>query len=309
VTVDVSVILPTHAPHPGRLARTLAGLRAQTWPRDRWELLVVDNASPDPAVLAGADLCWHPRARLLCEGRLGLAQARLAGFRQAAGEFLVLVDDDNVLDPGYLEEVVTVFGKYPTLGAIGGKSLPEWEAAPPSWVHEFAECLALRDRGDREERVPPGGPPGNPPCSPVGAGMALRRAAAAAYVAKAADGPTVPDRCGRVLSSGGDNDIVLTVLAAGWEVGYDPQLRLTHLIPAGRLTRDYLGRLNRASSRSWVGVLALHGIRPWPRIARWTVPARKLRAWWRCRAWRDPAAYVRWQGACGQFEGQAELDV
>src|SRR5205807_595076 len=142
-----------------------------------------------------------------------------------------------------------------------------------------------------------------------GAGMALRRAAAEQYVrhVEGAGSFVVPDRCGASLSSGGDNDIVLTILEAGWQVGYFPQLRLTHLIPAGRLTRDYLARLSRDSSRSWVQVLDRHGIRPWPRIGRWTLLPRKLRAFLRYRAWRDPAAYVRWRGACGMFEGRAAL--
>jgi hypothetical protein len=137
--------------------------------------------------------------------------------------------------------------------------------------------------------------------------MVLRRQAAMAYAGQAGDDPAVVDRKGGSLSSGGDNDIVLSVLEAGWEVGYFPRLRLTHLIPAARTSREYLGRLNHGSTRSWVQVLARHGIRPWKAVPRWTVPARKLRAWWRYRAWRDPAAYVRWCGACGNFEGRAEL--
>ena len=53
------------------------------------------------------------------------------------------------------------------------------------------------------------------------------------------------DRTGTSLASGGDNDLVFTALHAGGEVAYFPELRLTHLIPAGRLAPDYLTRLNR----------------------------------------------------------------
>src|SRR5262249_8494301 len=94
--LDVSVILPTHAPHAGRLARALAGLREQTLPRDRWELLIVDNASPDQGIFAAVDLHWHSNARIVREERLGLTHARVAGIRAASGDALVFVDDDNV---------------------------------------------------------------------------------------------------------------------------------------------------------------------------------------------------------------------
>jgi glycosyltransferase involved in cell wall biosynthesis len=303
--MNVSVLIPTHNPHAGRLGRTLAGLRAQTLPVGDWELIVVDNGS---SVAVAPDMGWHPSARVVREPRLGLTFARLAGAAAAAAPVLVFVDDDNVLAPDYLARVVEVFAAHPRLGAGGGKSVPEWEAAPGPWVGEFAGPLALRDLGDAEQLADAKTQPGYPPCSPIGAGMALRAEAWAAYArATAADPDAVTDRRGGSLASGGDCDIVLHVLAAGWQVGYFPQLALTHLIPTGRTAPDYLARLNHGIAKSWVEVLARHGIRPWPPVARWTVPLRRWRAYFRTRAWAGPAQYVRWRGACGQFEGRALL--
>ena len=62
----------------------------------------------------------------------------------------------------------------------------------------------------------------------------------------------------------------------------------------------------RASFRDYVRVLALHGIRPWPAIPRWTVPLRQLKAWFTLRAWRDLPGSIRWHGVKGQIEGRAE---
>ncbi len=305
----VSVLIPTHAPNIARLSRTLDGLRHQKLSSDRWELILVDNASPDRSFLASLDLSWHPRFRTVREDRLGLTFARLAGFEAASGTFLVLVDDDNVLAPDYLSEALEAFNRFPRLGAIGGRCLPEWEVAPPAWTAEFMGSLALRDLGDNELVSTPADHGTYPKCAPVGAGMVLRREVSLAYIQalRTTKDKTLPDRRGTQLSSGGDNDIVLTALAAGWEVGYFPQLQLTHLIPAGRLTRAYLARLNQGIYRSWVQVLARHGICPWTPLAPWTLPLRKLRAWWRSKAWRDDASYVRWCGLCGTFEGRASL--
>ena len=60
----VSVLISTHSPHEGRLKRTLQGLRAQTIPLGRWELVLVDNATPDPGRCQTFDLAWHPNAEL-----------------------------------------------------------------------------------------------------------------------------------------------------------------------------------------------------------------------------------------------------
>ncbi len=304
MTPDISVIIPTHAPHSGRLARTLSGLQTQTLPTPRWDLVVVDNRSPEPVSL---DLAWHPTARVVREERLGLTHARLAGGAAAKAPLLVFVDDDNVTDPDYLAAALALFADHPHLGAAGGKSVPEWEVPPAPWVTEFAGTLALRDLGNEPCLATPDAQ-GYPACAPLGAGMVLRRSAWQAYADGLAADPTVPlDRTGTELTSGGDNDIVLRILRAGWAVGYFPQLRLTHLIPAGRLTWQYLARLNHGIARSWVQVLARHGIHPWPQASRWTVPFRKWRAYLSYRAWAGPAEYIRWQGACGQFEGRAAL--
>lgn len=308
----VSVVVPAHNPHPDRLARTLAGLRAQTMPRPTWELVVIDNASADPGFFAALDLAWHPRARVVREERLGLTAARRRGFEETPGDVLVLVDDDNVLAPDYLARVTMHFSADPALGAIGGKSAPEFETLPPAWAREFDGLLALRDLGETvlRARWPESSAKREyPRCAPIGAGMALRRAAANVYLTALVNDAarTSLDRTGAQLVSGGDNDLVMTILEAGFTVAYAPDLCLTHLIPARRTTRDYLGALNRAIARSWVRVLALHGIRPWRPVSRASVLLRQARAWCRTRAWAGPAEWVRWQGRCGQFEGQAEL--
>jgi hypothetical protein len=139
--------------------------------------------------------------------------------------------------------------------------------------------------------------------------MGIRRAAYVAYIESAATDParTALGRRGADLSSGEDNDIIMTILASGWRVAYLPALSLEHLISARRLTADYLSRYSLSTSRTWIQVLDVHGIRPWPAIPSWTVPLRKARAYLRTRAWASEANRIRWKGACGQFEGRATL--
>jgi len=306
----ISIVIPAHNPNRPRLKRTLAGIARQTWPAAQREVLLVDNASEIP--LKSAELESELSGiTVLRENQLGLTAARLRGFEAARGDLVVLVDDDNVLAPTYLEVVAENFRADSQLGAVGGRSLPEFETPPPAWCREFDGLLALRDPGPEPARArwQAGNPKAYPLCAPIGAGMALRREAAAAYVRALAlhPGRRRFDRTGARLISGGDNDLVMSVLEAGWAVAYCPALSLLHLIPARRSEPKYLGELNRAIARSWVSVLDLHGIRLWPPIAAATVSLRRARAWLRIGAWRSPAAWVRWQGLSGTFEGQADL--
>ncbi len=307
---QLSVIIPTYNPHHGRLQRTLEGLRAQTLSADQWECLLVNNAStefPGPNYFSK----FTPtNFAVLQEPKLGLTAARQRGLRAARGALAVLVDDDNVLAPDYLEQVVALFARQPRIGLAGGKSIPEFEHPPVDWACEFLALLALRDLGPTEQ-ISTGLRPADsdrnsyPAFAPIGAGMALRRAAWNAWLERTPNsGPALCDRRGGELTSGGDNDLVLCAMRAGWEVGYFPALSLTHLIPASRLEAEYLSRLNRGIQKSWMQVLAQHDACPWPPLSRSSARLRQFKAWFTHRTWMSPAARIRWQGACGHFEGR-----
>src|SRR5271170_3727335 len=105
--MECSVIICTHNPRQDYLRLTLEGLEKQTLPKERWELLLIDNASKEP--LAGKwDLSWHPNARHIREEELGLTPARLRGIKESKGGLLVFVDDDNVLEVNYLETALDI---------------------------------------------------------------------------------------------------------------------------------------------------------------------------------------------------------
>ncbi|WP_439697063.1 glycosyltransferase [Mucilaginibacter sp. AW1-7] len=301
MTDFISVIIPTYNPAPSRLRQTIAGLKAQNLPPEDWELILVDNNS---TVAVAADLSWHPQSRIIREEKQGLSHARLKGFDQARGNIIIMVDDDNILGRDYLRNTLAIFRENSSLGAIGGKTLPQFEVQPPRWVAEFYGNLALRDLGTAP--LVSSWDHTYPVSAPIGAGMGIRKAALAAYLAKIQAGTSaIADRTGNTLSSGGDNDLVLEILKSGWQVGYFPSLSLVHIIPQQRIQAAYLARLLNETNRSWVEVLAKHRINPWESIHPWTVPIRKIKAWFRYRAWQHPSAYIKWRGACGLFDGLA----
>ncbi|WP_438482694.1 glycosyltransferase [Oleiharenicola lentus] len=306
MSLALTVIVPTHNPHPERLRRTLASLRAQGLPHDQWETLLIDNASTPPVGFA-ADSAPE-NLRIVRENNLGLTSARRRGFQEARGEYVVMADDDNVLAPDYLERVIMLFKSHAHVGALGGKSVPEFEIAPAAWTTEFFPLLALRDLGDRllisnGLRAPGETKNQYPDFAPIGAGMALRREAIQTWLAQ--NGASkLSDRRGTELTSGGDNDIVFHVMRAGWEVAYFPELQLIHLIPEGRLSAGYFARLNYGIQKSWMQVLSTHDANPWPPISPFAATLRKLKAWVTYRAWSSPAAKIRWKGTCGHFDGR-----
>ncbi len=308
----LTVVLCTHNPDPARLARTLLGLRAQTLPSSAWTTVLIDNASQPPVSLATLGDVAPAGLRIVAEPVLGLNAARRRGLVETGGDIVVFVDDDNVLAPDYLAQTLAAFDRLPRVGALGGRSLPEFSKPPADddWRREFFPLLALRDPGEVEKISRGLRPPGStrdvyPDYAPIGAGLALRRRSVHAWLAQTE--ATLSDRCGASLASAGDNEIVFSVLRSGWEVAYIPTLALTHLIPDARLSPAYLARLNRGIQKSWMQLLHQHHACPWPPLSRAGIRLRKLKAWFTHRVWTgQPAAHIRWQGACGHFEGRAQ---
>jgi hypothetical protein len=264
----MSVIICTHNPRRDYLNRVLDALRAQTFPLDRWELLLIDNASNDP-VQQRFNLAWHPAARVLRVEELGKVPALLCGFAKSEGRIIVIVDDDNVLGNDYLAAARRVGQEWPILGAWSGSITAEFETVPPSWAAPYLRYLALREvTRDQWSNF------SDPPCFgqlPWGAGMCLRREVALQWVERTANHALLRklDRIGGILMCGEDTRMALTACDMGLGTGLFVSLRLTHLIRAERLREPYLLRLLEGQIYSLHVLAAIRGKPPgkmsWPR--------------------------------------------
>jgi glycosyltransferase involved in cell wall biosynthesis len=256
------VIICTHNPRADYFARCLAALRGQTLATAEWELVVVDNLSDEP--LAGRlDLGWRPRARLVREEKLGLTPARLRGIREAAGDVLVFVDDDNVLAADYLEAALRIARERPFLGAWSGQCLACFDETPAAWTERYWGTLCIR----RFEAEAWSNLPRLPATMPAGAGLCVRRTVAQRYLDlhDAGQRRFQLDRTGGSLISGGDNDLAACACDLGLGMGLMPDLKLQHLIPPQRLTADYIGRLVEGIEFSSVVLDANRGLASRPR--------------------------------------------
>jgi len=304
--MNISVIIPTYNPNIERLSQTLIGLRNQTLHTDYWELILIDNNSTFEFTNS-IDITWHPNSKIIKEPNSGLTYARLKGFKESKNEIIIMVDDDNILNENYLSDAIKILETNTQIGALGGKSIPLFESIPPDWLDEFYGNLALRDLGEQiiKEKWE-----GNyPKAAPIGAGMVLRRQAIQSYVHKIqSTSSSITDRKGNSLSSGGDNDLVIELMKAGWMVGYFPSLSLIHIIPESRTEVSYLARLVSDTNKSWIKLLESHQINPWNRISEWTVPIRKIKAWFTYKAWQSNVNFIKWKGACGMFDALGRIN-
>ena len=118
----VSVLIP-NKDHAEDLQRCLSSLYAKAG-YDNFEVLVIENNSTDPATFAYYDTLPEkfPRCRVVrYEGAFNFSAVNNFGAQFAAGEHLLLLNNDiEVLSEGFLRELLS-YSQRPDVGAVGAK--------------------------------------------------------------------------------------------------------------------------------------------------------------------------------------------
>ena len=118
--VTFSVIIPTRD-RPEQLAACLESLAEQDYPRDQFEVLVVDDGSRLSLDLIVAAFRERLGLTLLRQSRsAGPGVARNYGAARAKGEFLAFTDDDCTPAADWLQRLATRFASTPG-HLIGGR--------------------------------------------------------------------------------------------------------------------------------------------------------------------------------------------
>lgn len=117
----ISIVTATHN-RRHLLAETIASVQAQTFAD--WEMLVIDDASTDET--------W-PYLRQLADSRFTTfrleqhgerSTARNLGLEAATGEYILFLDDDDLLEKAALQKHLDALRKYPgAVGTVGGYTM------------------------------------------------------------------------------------------------------------------------------------------------------------------------------------------
>lgn len=129
-TPAISVVVPTYQ-RCAAVQRALAALALQTLPPERFEVIVVVDGSTDGTREALGSLSMPYRLRVLEQANRGRAAACNAGIAEAAGEVIVLLDDDMLPAPGFLEAHGRLQPEGARRGVMGAVPIPTSADSPP----------------------------------------------------------------------------------------------------------------------------------------------------------------------------------
>ena len=249
-SIDLVICTYNNAALLDRILQALAG--QQVSPHVHWQVLVVNNNCTDATV---AVVEKHIQSgiplRMVLEPIQGLTPARLCGVENTTGDWIAFVDDDCLLAPDWVEQAAKFAMAHPGCGAFGGRVILEWETPPPAFVLNYGYSFAQQEQGMEPKRMS---------CL-VGAGLVVSRAAL--VDCGWSNKQFLADRVGKKLISGGDVEIALRI-AAHYEIWYNPDCQLRHIIPARRTSIEYLKKINfgLGSSKLFGDSMLWHGAYP-----------------------------------------------
>ena len=227
----VSVVICTRN-RPDSVRTTVRSILGCRYPAERFEVIVVDNASDaDAAVsLAENEFDRDVPVRVEREPEPGLSNARNKGLECATGEIVVFADDDVEVDRDWLATLVAPFARDPRVGATSGRTLPgALETPVQRWVEGFGGRATGFDTRVFDLLDPPQDQPLFPfTVGDLGAGrnMAFRREALREQGGfDPALGP------GTLAHDGDDIEALLRILLSGQVVVHDPTAVVWHAHP------------------------------------------------------------------------------
>lgn len=128
--VKVSVVVPVYNVE-AYIAETIESILRQTYVD--LELIIVDDASQDRSI----EICQQfkdPRIKIIRQHNRGLAGARNTGIRHAKGEYIALLDSDDLWLPEKLETHVNHLNLNPNVGV---------SYCPSAFIDEFSKPLGI----------------------------------------------------------------------------------------------------------------------------------------------------------------------
>lgn len=138
----VSVILPTFN-RSRLLEQVLRTIYDQDYPKEFYEIIVVDNNSVDDteATVSRFSENLDIDIKYVREERPGLVFARHTGAANAGGEILLFGDDDAFYETNWISALVDVYMKHPGVGAVGTSIEIKWDKPPAAWVKYYEGYL------------------------------------------------------------------------------------------------------------------------------------------------------------------------
>jgi glucosyl-dolichyl phosphate glucuronosyltransferase len=299
--MKISVVVCTYN-RCEKLATTLQSIaESKMQDSDEWEILVVDNNSKDRTheLIDDFSRRYPNRFRYIFEPRQGKSFALNTAISAARGEALAFVDDDVMVVPEWLQNLIEPLrgGRW---AGVGGRILPAEKVAFPRWMRFEGDdglggvIAAYFDEGDEPLVL-------HRP--PYGANMAVRKEMFERFGGYRLDIGPSPNKL--VPRPGEDTEFGRRLMRAGQLFVYEPLAVVYHPVQTERIRKDYIlgwwfdygrGELRERGNGEPILGIPRHYVRVprnllfhLPKLAiRWLLTLNPRRRFWnKCQVWSN----------------------
>jgi len=228
---DISVVVCCYN-SSSRLPETIKHLAEQNILSDfKWEIIIIDNASTDATeFVAKQELqkTVNIDYKVVNEQNKGLARARERGIKESKYGIILFCDDDNHLEPDYLEKAYTLMTNRQEVGVLGGLIKPKLAYYPGKWIEAMYPAMGIGARGLNEGYTD----------WVFGAGMVTRK-----KIVKELENRTIKlalsGRTGSKQTAGEDAEWCELVKFIGYKIYYNPAMVVYHYMQEHRLKKSF----------------------------------------------------------------------
>ncbi|NQV76838.1 MAG: glycosyltransferase [Lutibacter sp.] len=229
--MKISVIIPTYN-RAKMLGITIESFVNQNYPKDKFEIVVVNNNSTDNTEDILKDYsAKFPNFRYFNESRQGVHYARNTAAKHTNGEILYYTDDDMIADQYLLSEIIKPFMMNDKIATATGRVLPKWEVPPPKWILDYCFNGLLSLNNPPEDLII-----SSVDCNIYSCHQAIRK-----DVFFQTGGFNPENTAGEWIGDG-ETGLNIKMKDLGYKFAYNGKSIIYHMIPPTRMTQSYLNK-------------------------------------------------------------------
>lgn len=227
-----------------KICEVINSINSQTCKTDIAEVIVVDYQSTDYTlgIAMKEFLKFNIINYTFSIDKSGKSAAIEYGLDKAIGDYVLILDDDNILFPDFIQKAKDILQKNDTIGCLGSQGIADESLQYPRWFDKYQSVFAIglpKQAGETDWAW------GAASVVKLEAWHLLRNGGFSFQLSPERISPNTP-----IALGGEDVELALAIKLHGYTIDYSENIKFIHKFDQKRLTEYFIVNLNKGIVRS-----------------------------------------------------------